>query len=122
MADDLRRCWGSGCCCFVNNQPVTREEYEKAVQSNQRGLNLPGPVETLIPCRKSGDKVQEATEIAVGFYLGSGITRAFGTIIPHGNGHSVFDRATGNFLREATNEDIQKWNEARSKAIEAAQR
>jgi len=120
MSDELRRCWGAGCCRFVNNQPVTLEEYEKAVQRNQPGFNLPGPVEIFIGCRKNVDGVQEATETAVGFYLGSGMKRAFGTVIPDGEPPSLFERTTGKFLRKVTDEDMQKWREAWKKAVDAA--
>ena len=120
MPDELRRCWLLGCCHFVNNQPVTPEEYEEAVKRNQPGFGLPGPTESLISCRKTGG--QDAAEISTGFYLGTRVKRAFGTVIPDGKMPYIYDRATGNLLREATEADIRKWNEAHRKAVEDAQK
>jgi hypothetical protein len=109
------------CCHFVNNRPTTENDYERAVQRNQPSLNLPGPVERLIPCRKAGG-LQESVEASVGFYLGPGLRRAYGTLIPDGKKPSVFDKITGNFLREATNGDLRKWREAWSEAVKNARK
>ena len=79
-------------------------------------------METFIPCGKNRGEVQEATEISVGFYLGSRMKRAFGALIPDGKMPVIFERATGRFLREATNEDMQKWKEAWNKALEDVRR
>jgi len=100
---------------------VTESDYELAVQRNQPSLNLPGPVETLISCRKAGG-FQESVETSVGFYLGSGMRRAYGTLIPDGKKPSVFDRITGKFLRQATNADLRKWREAWSEAVKNARK
>ena len=108
MQDDLRRCY-RGCCWFVDNQSVTPYSYENAVGRLQTAL-LPGPSETLIACREIGGQ-QEAVEKAVGFFLGSPMRRAFGTLIPNGR-TLLFRRADGQFLREATDEDIKRWNDA----------
>jgi hypothetical protein len=116
MPDELRRCFAR-CCHFVNNQPVTQSEYELAVKRNQPSFNLPGPVETLIACRKGGAGLEESVETSVGFYLGSGLRRAYGTMIPDGKNPSVFDKITGNFLRQATNADLRKWREAWNEAL-----
>jgi|SRR5450755_3540894 hypothetical protein len=115
MRDELRRCFAR-CCHFVNNQPVTPRDYELAVERNQPSFNLPGPVETLISCRKAGG-FQESVETSVRFYLGSGLRRAYGTLIPDGKKPSVFDKITGSFLRQATNADLRKWREAWSESV-----
>lgn len=120
MSDELRRCF-SKCCHFVNNQPVTQSDYELAVQRNQPSFNQPGPVETLISCRKAGG-FQESVEASVGFYLGSAMRRAYGTMIPAGKNPSVFDKISGNFLRQATKADLEKWREAWSEAVRNARK
>ena len=110
MPDELRRCLNR-CCHFVNNQAVTESDYEKAVQKNQPNLKVPGPVESLISCRKAGG-FPESVEASIGFYIGSRMRRAYGTLIPEGTRPSVFDKATGKFLRQATDADLKKWREA----------
>ena len=120
MPDELRRCVNE-CCHFVNNRPVSESDYEKAVQKNQSDMDHPGPVESLISCRKAGG-VQESVEASVGFYIGSHMRRAYGTLIPEGKPPSVFDKATGNFLRQASSADLKKWRDAWSKAVKTAGR
>ena len=120
MPDELRHCF-AGCCHFVSNQSVAQSDYELAVQKNQPNLNLPGPVETLISCRNAGG-LQETVEASVGFYLGTGLRRAYGTLIPDASNPSVFDKITGNFRREATDEDLHEWREAWSKSVKNAKK
>jgi hypothetical protein len=117
MPDELRRCY-VGCCHFVNNRPVSQSDYELAVQRNQPTLNLPGPVEIFISCRK-GRGFQKSVEDSVGFYLGSGMKRAYGTLIPDGKPEYLFDNGTGNFLRQASAADLHKWREAWNEAVKA---
>lgn len=115
MPDELRRCFG-GCCHFVNNRPVTQSDYESAVKRNQPNFNLPGPLEILISCRKDSG-FSKSVEDCVGFYLGSGMRRAYGTLIADGKRPYVFDNLTGNFLREATEADLHKWREAWTESV-----
>jgi hypothetical protein len=77
MQDDLRFC-ASGCCHFVNNQPTTQSAYELAARRYGSSLNLPGPIETLIPCRKAAGRIQYAVEDPVEFYLGLRLPRTAG--------------------------------------------
>jgi hypothetical protein len=119
MPDELRYCF-TRCCHFVNNQPTSQLEYEKAVERNKPGFGLPGPSESLITCRKSTG-FPEAVEKSVGFYLGTGMLRAYGTMMPEGKLPSVFEKATGRFLRQATLEDIKKWQDAWGKEIQKNQ-
>jgi|ERR1017187_7664235 hypothetical protein len=121
LPDEFRRCL-MRCCYFVNNQPTTEKDYELAVQRNQPSLDVPGPVETLIPCRKAGGQLEESVEASVGFYLGSGLRRAYGTLLSDDKNPSVFDKVTGNFLREATKGDLRKWREAWSEAVKKARK
>jgi hypothetical protein len=50
------------------------------------------------------------------------VRRAYGTLIPDGRNPSVFDKITGNFRREATDEDLHEWREAWSKSVKNAKK
>jgi len=115
MSDELRRCF-QNCCLFVNNKPVSESEYEAAVRKNQPNIYLPGPVEFLISCRKASGFPQ-SVEKSVGFYIGQGLRRAYGTMIPANEPHAVFDANNGKFLRPATAEDHRKWRKAWDEAV-----
>jgi hypothetical protein len=118
MSDELRFCFPR-CCHFVNNQPVTKVEYEKAFERNKTPFGLPGPVEALIPCRNDSGFTKNV-ENSVRFYLGAGMRRAFGTLIADGKMPSVFDSRNDQFLREATAEDTKLWRDAWAKEVEKA--
>jgi CheY-like chemotaxis protein len=111
LPSDLRFC-ASGCCHFVNNRPATQSGYELAARAYGPSLDLRGPLETLIPCRKSAGRIQYVTENSVGFYLGLRLPRTTGIPILEGANRLVFDTATGEFLRVATDTDIRQWNTA----------
>ena len=121
MPDQLRFCF-MRCCHFVNDQPASRSEYESAVERNRQSLILPGPIEWMIPCRVAGvgggSRVQEAAETEVGFYLGSGVRRAYGNLVQDGNMPAVFDKRSGKFLRVATADDVKQWNNGWRAAVE----
>jgi hypothetical protein len=112
MPDDLRFC-ASGCCYFVNNRPATRIAYELTAHAYELGLNISEPDETIIPCRKASGRLQYAIESTLGFYIGFRLPRATGTSILEDKNPLVFDHATGDFLRMATDDDIRRWNVAR---------
>lgn len=112
MPDDLRFC-ASGCCRYVNNRATSRSGYEFAARVFELGLNLPEPMETVIPCRKAGGRFQYAIESRLGFYLGLRLPRATGMPVLEDKSLVVFDRSTGEFLRVATDEDLRRWNMAR---------
>lgn len=115
--DDLRFC-PQGCCRFINNRAVNKNEYDEVVGRAPFG---PPIVEALIPCRHiPAGHHQKNVEGATGFYLGAPMKRTFGTLLPTGTNAIVFDVATGERLREATVEDIKKWNDAGRSQIEAA--
>lgn len=102
MPTDLRRCL-AGCCHFIDNQPASNADYEKAVHNQ---------VEVLIPCRNiPADHFAKKVQEDAGFYFGTPVQRAFGTPLPVG-GAFVYNHKTGAFLRQATTEDIKKWNES----------
>lgn len=107
MPPEIKRCVQS-CCCFVDNREVTKPEYERAFQNQ---------VEILIPCRKfPADSFPKQVEQATGFYLGTPFRRAFGTLLPAG-GPFIYNHTTGERLREATTDDIKKWNEAHNRLV-----
>jgi hypothetical protein len=108
MENELRRCF-VGCCRFVNNQSVAEAEYERAV-TPQSSLSIKTTPETFIACRK-GSGQHRAVETSVGFFLGQSMYRAFGTFLPTGKTF-IFDSTNGQLLREATEADIKKWNDA----------
>ena len=111
MPDVLRFCaWG--CCHFVNNRAVTKSEYELAVRAYELDFNSSTPVETVIPCRKVKGRLQYAVEGALGFYFGLQLPQAAGISVRGDENLLVFDRATGDFLRVATDEDLRRWNVA----------
>lgn len=112
--DDLRFC-PEGCCRFINNLPVNNVEYD----SVPRPIVGPSVVEALIPCRRNLQTAQKTTEDAVGFYLGAPLKRFGGALLAVGSGPFVFDTSTDKYLREATDEDLKKWKEAWSHAVEA---
>ena len=118
MSDELRFCFKE-CCHLVNNKSVSESEYESAVRKNQPNLTVPGPPEILISCRK-GTGHAKAAERSVGFYLGSGMRRAYGTLIPEGERPYVFDNGTGKLLRHATDADLHKWREAWNESVKHA--
>lgn len=111
--DDLRFC-PQGCCRFINNLPVSNVEYDAV----PRPVVVPSVVEALITCRKNLPNVQKITESAVGFYLGAPMKRMFGVLVATGSRPIVFDASTGKHLRESTDEDMKKWNEAWRHAVE----
>jgi hypothetical protein len=113
--DDLRLCF-QGCCRFINNRPVGDAEYQEFVRRPVLGSFGP-PVELLIPCRRNPGDLERAAEQAAGFYLGSPMKRAYGTLIPAGRAF-VIDGSTGARLREASDGDIKKWTEAQKAEIE----
>lgn len=107
MQQDFRFCF-QGCRRLVNGHAVSRDQYEASIP--KPFLAAPA-VEALIPCRNNPGDLQAAVECAVGFYLGSPMKRAYGLFLPAGQ-TIVFDGRTGARLREATKDDIAKWNEA----------
>jgi hypothetical protein len=110
MTHELRYC-SLGCCHFVDNQPVSQADYEKAF-CNQ--------IEIWIPCRNvPKGHFQKKLEDTVGFYLGTPIHRDF-CKVPSGRPPFAFSSATGERLREATTDDIKRWNEVRSTLIAEA--
>lgn len=118
MSDELRFCFKE-CCHFVNGRSVSESEYESAVRRNQPNLTVPGPAEILISCRKDTGHAK-AAEKSVGFYLGSGMRRAYGTLIPEHERIYVFDNASAKFLRHATDDDLHKWREAWNESVKHA--
>ena len=114
--DDLRFC-PQGCCRFINNRPVGDAEYQEFVGRPLIG-SLGPRVELLIPCRRNPGDLQKAVEDSVGFYLGSPMKRAFGTYLQAGRAF-VVDGSAGARLREASDGDIKKWNEAHSRLVKA---
>jgi len=114
--DDLRLCF-QGCCRFINNRAVSDAEYREFVRRPVLGSFGP-PVELLIPCRCNPGDLEKPVEDSVGFYLGSPMKRVFGTLVQAGRAF-VIDGSTGARLREASDGDIKKWNEAHSRLVEA---
>src|SRR6267378_760950 len=114
--DDLRFCF-QGCCRFINNRSVSDAEYREFVHRPVIG-SLGPPVELMIPCRRNPGNLQKAVEDSVGFYLGSPMKRAFGTYLQAGRAF-VIDGSTGARLREGSDEDIKKWNEAHGRLVKA---
>lgn len=111
MLDVLRFCaWG--CCHFANNRAVTKSDYELALRAHELDFNLSTPVETVIPCRRVKGRLQFAVEGALGFYFGLQLPQATGVPVRRDENFLVFDCATGDFLRVATDEDIRTWNVA----------
>lgn len=110
--DDLRFCF-QGCCHFINNRSVSLAEYN----SFQRPLFGSSVAEVQIPCRNNPGDFQRAIEDSVGFYLGLPVKRAFGALLPTGGRAIVIDGRTGARLREATDGDIKKWNDAWSRLV-----
>jgi CheY-like chemotaxis protein len=117
--NDLRFC-AAGCCHFVNSRPTSQSEYELSARAYGPSLDLRGPMETLIPCRKTADRIQYETENSVGFYLGSRLPRTTGIPLLQDSVQVVIDRTTGALLRVATDEDLRRWNVARRQAAKAA--
>jgi hypothetical protein len=61
---DVQLC-SQGCCIYVNNQRLTKEEYDKGVARGEIGWH------TQISCMSErGSKVIRATANKVGFYFG----------------------------------------------------
>jgi len=113
MADDLRTC-ATGCCNFIGDESVSREQYEKALGSSPSG----GVVETKIPCRKAITPAQDAVETAAGFYLGYRV-RA-GSPLPAGGNPPVFEKCTNKYLGDATPEHYKKWRSETRRTRQAA--
>jgi hypothetical protein len=111
MPDVLSFCV-CGCCHFVNNRRTTRSGYALAARAHQWGINSTEPVEAVIPCRKVAGGLQYSIESTLGFYLGLRLPRATGISVRQDENLLLFDRATGDFLRVATDEDLLRWNVA----------
>src|SRR6266436_1546893 len=97
--DDLRLCL-QVCCRFINNRSVTDAEYQEFVHRSVIG-SLGPPAELLIPCRRNPGDLQKAVEDSVGFYLGSPMKRAFGTLVQAGGRAFVLDASAGEQRGEA---------------------
>jgi len=119
MSNDLRFC-ASGCCHFVNNRPASQTAYELAARANGSSLDLRGPMETLIPCRKTAGHIQYEAENSVGFYLGLRLPRTTGIPLLKDSTRLVFERVSGDFLGIAKDEDLRRWNVAYREAGKAA--
>lgn len=123
MQTDVRRCFG-GCCRIVNGQQVSEDDYEKAVLGPSVkmpaipmvGVNI--APEVLIECRKITGFTKDIEKEA-GFYVGTPMYRAFGTMLPVGGMPVVFDAATGQRLREATAEDMARHKEIWNRRAQA---
>src|SRR5277367_172329 len=101
MADDLRTC-PTGCCNFIGDESVRREQYDEALGTAASG----GVVETKIPCRKALTPAQDAVETAAGFYLGYRVRS--GSPLPAGGNPPVFEKGTNKYLGDATPEHYKK--------------
>ena len=112
MADDLRTCAGR-CCNFIGDESVTREQYEQALRSKERGA----VVETKIPCRKTLTAAQDAVETAAGFYLGYRVRS--GSPLPEGGNPPVFEKGTNKYLGDATPEHYKKWRDETKRTRQA---
>jgi hypothetical protein len=119
MSNDLRFC-ASGCCHFVNNRPASQTAYELAARAYGSSLDLRGPMETLIPCRKTAGHLQYEAENSVGFYLGLRLPRTTGIPLLKDSTRLVFERVSGDFLGIAKDEDLRRWNVAYREAGKAA--
>jgi len=104
MADDLRSC-ATGCCNFIGDESVSREQYEKALETGGSG----GVVETKIPCRNALTPAQDAVETPAGFYLGYRVRS--GGPLPAGGNPPVFEKGTNKYLGDATPEHYKKWRD-----------
>lgn len=111
MPPEIKRCF-LGCCRFVDNRPVAKPEYEKAFQNQE---------EILIPCRAipAGD-LEKSVEAEAGFYIGTPLIRGYGTLLPTGRLPFLYHHVTGERLRQATNDDLRKWNEVRNRLVTEA--
>jgi hypothetical protein len=104
MADDLRTC-ATGCCNFIGDESLSREQYEKALGTGPSG----GMVETKIPCREALTPAQDAVETAAGFYLGHRVRS--GSPLPAGGNSPVFEKGTNKYLGDANPEHYKKWRD-----------
>jgi hypothetical protein len=97
---DVRRC-DTGCCFFIASRAVSLPEYNSAI-GNDPLVPKPVPGQTTIPCMKTAQNRTRAKRI--GFYVG----RAIVDLAPTGD-YYVYDSETHDFIRNATDEDLQKW-------------
>jgi len=104
MADELRTC-ATGCCNFIGDESVTREQYDKALGTGGAG----GLVEVKIPCRNALTPAQDAVETAAGFYLGYRVR--VGSPLPAGGNPPVFEKGTNKYLGDATPDHYKKWRD-----------
>jgi hypothetical protein len=97
---DVQLC-SQGCCIYVNNQPLTEEEYNKGVATGEIGWH------TQISCMSErGSKFVIATANKVGFYFGLPSPQQIGS-----KDGFVYDTKSHRYLRTATAEDARKWLE-----------
>jgi hypothetical protein len=97
---DVQLC-SQGCCIYVNNQRLTKEEYDKGVARGEIGWH------TQISCMSErGSKVIRATANKVGFYFGLPSPQQIGS-----KDGLVYDTKSHRYLRMATAEDARKWLE-----------
>lgn len=88
-----------GCCLYIHGESISWSEYLKHAETGQ----------ALIPCLKDVLGKRMAGEL--GFYLGS--IQRLEPARP-----LVFDNKTHRFLREARQEDLDKWKSLNRKIVE----
>jgi hypothetical protein len=97
---DVQLC-SYGCCIYVNNQRLTKEEYNEGVATGKIGRH------TQISCMgERGSKVVRAAANKVGFYFGLPFPQQIGP-----KDGLVYDTKSHRYLRTATAEDARKWLE-----------
>jgi hypothetical protein len=98
---DVQLC-SHGCCIYVNNQRLTKEEYNEGVATGEIVRH------TQISCMSErGSKVVRSTADKVGFYFGLPFPSQ--QIDP--KDALIYDTKSHRYLRTATAEDARKWLE-----------
>jgi AmiR/NasT family two-component response regulator len=102
---DIKRC-AAGCCFFIGTKAVAEDDYKIAMFDV-----IPGPdvkmTQTTVPCMKFVPNKRRADK--AGFYLGWTAL----DFEPTGD-YFIYDAETNEFVRNATAEDVKRWESFRA--------
>jgi hypothetical protein len=108
MSQDLRVCF-TECCHWINNKQVNESEFEQAVVTADPVHH--NPIVMKVRCPKALSPASDTIEKRLGFYIGIH-SRRTGTTLPDGRNPPIFEKATDQCRGDATDLDLQQWQQA----------
>src|SRR5258708_39388719 len=95
--EDVQAC-ATGCCLYLNGEPVSKEDFEAAQSLG----------ETRIPCLRNEQTKRAAKEARL--YISVGVVGRLSD-----KGLPIYDSVTHQYLQNATPTNIAKWKAANDK-------